>query len=410
MLAAMGYQPGKGLGKSADGRATPLDVKLKAGRTGLGVDEAKRRRAVAAQQERQERGESGSSCPPSLDVLPVHLGQATGRTPSCGLSHCCHGDNACAEAKRHRGHEDMRSSFLHGRAASFAQRRAAEQLAKARAVRLRCLQCMPASSLAGRVWLLTRIACEVTRTPACALPTGSAAPQRCMRAGVRDPGPQGWHAGEPHVGAAAASRRRGGCRGCGRRQQTAGRGCLGGAARGAAPGRGAGAPAAAARLLPLLRLPGRPSPMLNAAAMRRSCCLPQCTSGTHRNILLHHVPMRSIETKMTWQRRVLENGKTTIESHHGFETANVAVQHCLEYSNGRKAISLVHSHGKQLMLSVVRLSAWYLPRHSRHTDAVSGTKLTSLTSCWRLDHTPSGKYCSATPRTRHGGRYTAKLH
>ena len=65
MLAAMGYQPGKGLGKSAEGRATPLNVNLKAGRTGLGVDEAKRRRAAAAQQERQERGESDSSCLPS---------------------------------------------------------------------------------------------------------------------------------------------------------------------------------------------------------------------------------------------------------------------------------------------------------------------------------------------------------
>jgi hypothetical protein len=139
MLAAMGYQPGKGLGKSAEGRATPLDVNLKAGRTGLGVDEAKRRRAVAAQQERQERGESDGSCLPSLVVLPAGRGRARGETPSCGLSHRCHGGHARAEAKRHRGHEDMRSSFLHGRAASFAQRRAAEQLAKARAVRLRCL-------------------------------------------------------------------------------------------------------------------------------------------------------------------------------------------------------------------------------------------------------------------------------
>ena len=50
----------------------------------------------------------------------------------------------CAEAKRHRGHEDMRSGFLHGRAASFAQRKATEQLSKARVVRLACaaLSCM----------------------------------------------------------------------------------------------------------------------------------------------------------------------------------------------------------------------------------------------------------------------------
>ena len=56
MLAAMGYRPGMGIGKTVVGRAAPLDVNLKADRTGLGVYEAKRRREQAAQQERQERG------------------------------------------------------------------------------------------------------------------------------------------------------------------------------------------------------------------------------------------------------------------------------------------------------------------------------------------------------------------
>ena len=56
MLAAMGYRPGTGIGRTVVGRAAPLDINLKADRTGLGVSEAKRRREQAAQQERQQRG------------------------------------------------------------------------------------------------------------------------------------------------------------------------------------------------------------------------------------------------------------------------------------------------------------------------------------------------------------------
>ncbi|KAK9838262.1 hypothetical protein WJX81_000993 [Elliptochloris bilobata] len=93
MLAAMGYRLGQGIGKTIIGRAAPVDVNLKAGRTGLGVDEAKRGRDAAAQQERQER-----------------------------------------EAKRLRGQDGMRSTFLQDRGASFARRRAEGHLVKARVV------------------------------------------------------------------------------------------------------------------------------------------------------------------------------------------------------------------------------------------------------------------------------------
>ena len=43
-VACTGYQEGEGLGLSSKGGAQPLDINLKAGRSGLGVDEAKKRK------------------------------------------------------------------------------------------------------------------------------------------------------------------------------------------------------------------------------------------------------------------------------------------------------------------------------------------------------------------------------
>ena len=44
LLAKMGYKAGEGIGRDGRGRAAPISVDLKAGRTGLGVDEDKRRK------------------------------------------------------------------------------------------------------------------------------------------------------------------------------------------------------------------------------------------------------------------------------------------------------------------------------------------------------------------------------
>ena len=56
MLAAMGYQQGKGLGKDQSGRAAPIDVKLKSDRLGLGGEEAKKRKQRHLQQQEAEAG------------------------------------------------------------------------------------------------------------------------------------------------------------------------------------------------------------------------------------------------------------------------------------------------------------------------------------------------------------------
>lgn len=76
MLAAMGYREGQGIGKTVIGRATPVDVNLKAGRTGLGIDEAKRRRADVAYRERQDRGVAaftGTAFAPNCGGSPLRL-------------------------------------------------------------------------------------------------------------------------------------------------------------------------------------------------------------------------------------------------------------------------------------------------------------------------------------------------
>ena len=60
MLQQMGFREGQGLGRGTAGRTAPLDLTLKPGRTGLGVDEARRRRQAQAELGQAERGASSS--------------------------------------------------------------------------------------------------------------------------------------------------------------------------------------------------------------------------------------------------------------------------------------------------------------------------------------------------------------
>ncbi len=56
MLAKMGYKEGEGIGKSVKGRVAPIAIDLKSGRTGLGVDEARKRQRAAIDLLKQEKG------------------------------------------------------------------------------------------------------------------------------------------------------------------------------------------------------------------------------------------------------------------------------------------------------------------------------------------------------------------
>ena len=85
MLAAMGYQQGKGLGKDQSGRAAPIDVKLKSDRLGLGGQEAKKRKQQQLQQQQVEAGGLHSRYVAQLHALAcclsscaVELGAAWG--------------------------------------------------------------------------------------------------------------------------------------------------------------------------------------------------------------------------------------------------------------------------------------------------------------------------------------------
>ncbi|VDP14215.1 unnamed protein product [Echinostoma caproni] len=53
MLVKMGYAPGKGLGKNAEGRAEPVPIEVRSSRSGLGRDAAERERKEAIQRIRQ---------------------------------------------------------------------------------------------------------------------------------------------------------------------------------------------------------------------------------------------------------------------------------------------------------------------------------------------------------------------
>lgn len=57
LLAKMGYKAGEGIGKDRQGRAAPLSLDLKAGRTGLGVDEEKKRKQQGYKQLQELRSE-----------------------------------------------------------------------------------------------------------------------------------------------------------------------------------------------------------------------------------------------------------------------------------------------------------------------------------------------------------------
>lgn len=55
LLKAMGYKEGEGLGRSAKGSTQPVELSLKAGRAGLGVDEERRRKKRDAEQNAQQK-------------------------------------------------------------------------------------------------------------------------------------------------------------------------------------------------------------------------------------------------------------------------------------------------------------------------------------------------------------------
>lgn len=56
MLAQMGYQKGAGLGKNSNGRAEPVDLLVKDKRTGLGMDEERKRRREESEKWQALRG------------------------------------------------------------------------------------------------------------------------------------------------------------------------------------------------------------------------------------------------------------------------------------------------------------------------------------------------------------------
>ena len=98
MLAAMGYQQGKGLGKDQSGRAAPIDVKLKSDRLGLGGEEAKKRKQQRLQQQEAEAGGLHSTCVANLYTLACCLYScAVERCAACGslLSAISRSTDAC---------------------------------------------------------------------------------------------------------------------------------------------------------------------------------------------------------------------------------------------------------------------------------------------------------------------------
>jgi len=76
---------------------------------------------------------------------------------------------AHAEAKRLRGQGDMRSTFLHGRGATFAKRRAADHLASARVVRTWSRECCPSDRRADNFVLRRNTRKVVVRFAYCAV-------------------------------------------------------------------------------------------------------------------------------------------------------------------------------------------------------------------------------------------------
>ena len=64
LLAKMGYKEGEGIGKSVKGRVAPIAVDLKSGRTGLGIDEGRKRQREAARLVKQAQGVVCCACAP----------------------------------------------------------------------------------------------------------------------------------------------------------------------------------------------------------------------------------------------------------------------------------------------------------------------------------------------------------
>lgn len=56
MLAAMGYQPGQGIGKGHTGQAAPVLIEVKAGKQGLGIEENRKRKKLQAKDQQIQRG------------------------------------------------------------------------------------------------------------------------------------------------------------------------------------------------------------------------------------------------------------------------------------------------------------------------------------------------------------------
>lgn len=56
MLTQMGYKKGQGLGKNRDGREEPIDLMIKDKKTGLGMDEERKRKREEAEKAQALRG------------------------------------------------------------------------------------------------------------------------------------------------------------------------------------------------------------------------------------------------------------------------------------------------------------------------------------------------------------------
>ncbi|CAK0782678.1 hypothetical protein CVIRNUC_005873 [Coccomyxa viridis] len=93
LLAKMGYKAGEGIGKEGKGRAAPITVDLKASRTGLGVDEDRKRKQESYKQLQELKN-----------------------------------------SKRQKGQEILKDSYLTHQAASFADRQAEQHLKEAQKV------------------------------------------------------------------------------------------------------------------------------------------------------------------------------------------------------------------------------------------------------------------------------------
>ena len=68
LLAAMGYMPGQGLGKSVEGRTEPIPLDLKQNRLGLGAENKK---AAAREAQRQRERETAGELA-AINMVAVH--------------------------------------------------------------------------------------------------------------------------------------------------------------------------------------------------------------------------------------------------------------------------------------------------------------------------------------------------